>query len=102
MFGTAALEFLPREQFRFLPGDFPPLGALQQIRQNNQHELVAKHGYTGGPHSLDHGALKISATFAACCHLYLYLSVVHSAFQYPFEKRERAARSTARPPSPFS
>ena len=37
-----------------------------------------------------------------CCHFYFCLSVIHSALQNPFEKRERAVPGTARPPSPFS
>ncbi|HUD46521.1 MAG TPA: hypothetical protein VMR33_06810, partial [Candidatus Baltobacteraceae bacterium] len=45
---------------------------------------------TGGPHPLDHGAHKISATFADCCHFYFCLTVIHSALFNPLEKRERA------------
>ena len=55
-------------------------------------EDLFKTAGRSGPHPLDHGAQKIRWTLPVCCHFYFCLSVVHSALQNPFEKRERAVR----------
>jgi hypothetical protein len=84
------LEFSARHSIAPIIESFP----MSKVNDALEH--------TGGPHPLDHGAHKISATFADCCHFYFCLTVIHSALFNPLEKRERAVPGTARPPFPFS
>ncbi|HUD49756.1 MAG TPA: zinc-binding dehydrogenase, partial [Candidatus Baltobacteraceae bacterium] len=75
---TTMLEFSARHSIAPIIESFP----MSKVNDALEH--------TGGPHPLDHGAHKISATFADCCHFYFCLTVIHSALFNPLEKRERA------------